>query len=1228
MEGQIFAENDPSKGITTSYFVVKFGNKNVKMKIEDQHTNIHIILDRKNQMGYKLLLLLNQTNYDLWERTIIYDKIIIDIEKNFIRYFEDYYDFSNLFREPLNQMYQQVLNFSGEFFNELIELIKIVHNNYTLIYNNIHENKYEFVNAIRKITKEEYIKYIYEMIEILYNFENSTLLFLKGIENELDNINDFQIDVLYDIIDQIYEAKLIFKQFNKNLFKSIEKGILTFKYEIRDYIEEFIGDLLYITDFLSINLNKNEILIKAIEENTRNIATKKLKDFRNIILSIMDLLVSNINDDYDNEMNLSNEQGIKYHSNKLAIKFLMNIEDQSNEVIENIKSRINNFYIYQSYSENIDELNNINNKTIIEYINDIYDNIILNSLELKPDFLNENSYINKNKDKLFQISKNFVSEINKEINEINIYIHNFTLDYIEKNIYIMYYNLYYFRKSFLDEEMKKLLNEFYLLLDRIINIHFKEIMNYNYNLLLKVLKEENALFNKYGFRDRRMLCSGFIQRFEQYKANFEKYLLLTYSEEFLNLLEKYFYKLRDDILNYIKNQLLSIKEYYFNNNLYKKDFYFIEQINNEIIKIIDNINNYYNEMNLNGDIKLKALDLSQKILEPFHKNAINYFDDYYNYLYGRTTNYHIKSCSEDFVSSNVKFLFSCFGYKNYYRYTSHYNNINLVIINLKKTDNYILNEINIIKNNFVGKFNIYLNNYVSFCQKLYNNLYVYANNKINTSTMKNLTKNYLNNFNEFVINISSNDDHFETMFNKKNVSINGFNNYINILKNNLDLLNERYYNLYYLPNYDKFVEYPEEIIFKINQYLNELTNNLDFTKNLVNCIYQKRLYNIKNTRIAYISNFLKMHFNYMKANINSSYIFEEYYLPVYNELNITFTSCMENLKSLFKEKTNNSIDNILFLIYDNYDEKIIEILNSTKNFSTYLKRIINETFFIINCEDYLTENSNIEENNNRLDNFTLEELCPKEKKKFDETYSKYNYNVVKLRTSIFYTKSLVEIIYSLFDNLDFKNIINIDKINKYDELLNDKNILNIYNESNYNLLRMRKESLSLLDELFQNFIDDFQSKYNYENDYLPFIEKLKEIIIFKNQDYNNNIIYKNKDTINYIYKLLEEFNETLFDQLQIKKNYDYFNLNKTYFIIMFNNYKSSIKNIFSNYNDTIKTLNNNYIFHNSIKKLLRKYQRNKREYFKEVINEFEKKFDFKLLNINYDLGDKLKFFKI
>ena len=40
----------------------------------------------------------------------------------------------------------------------------------------------------------------------------------------------------------------------------MKKGVTIFKYDLRYYFEEIIGDLLYLTDFLSVNINKNEIL--------------------------------------------------------------------------------------------------------------------------------------------------------------------------------------------------------------------------------------------------------------------------------------------------------------------------------------------------------------------------------------------------------------------------------------------------------------------------------------------------------------------------------------------------------------------------------------------------------------------------------------------------------------------------------------------------------------------------------------------------------------------------------------------------------------------------------------------------------------------------------------------------------------------------------------------------------------------------------------------------------
>ena len=738
-------------------------------------------------MGYNLIKLIKETNNELIKRNKNYSEIIIEFEKNFTKFFEKYYDYSGLFRKPLDDLYNQVQNFSGVFFNELIDLINRVHDNYTIILKDVNNDKYDFINKIRNVTKEEYINYIYEMLYILANFENKTLKFLDDINNELDNIDDFQIDLLYDIKDQIDESKLIFKKFNRNLFNSIEQGILTFKSDINDHIDNIIGELLYITDFLSVNINKNDILIRAIEENTRLVISIKLKDFRNIVLIIMDLLVKNINEDYEKEMNIDYSKSIKFISNEKAVKFLSNIEKKSENVINKIKKRINNINIYGAYSKNNDIINDINIKTFIEYINDIYSNIIYKSLNITPEYLDENSDININKKILFDISKNITNTINEEIKEINDYIFSYSNQYIEQNIYKIHYNLNYFKKYFLDEEMSKLLNEFYLLLNRTIKVHLIQMIDYNFDLANQVFKEENDYFTIYRSKSRRFLTSAFIERYYKYQTKFEQYLYLTYSEDFLNLLEKYYYKIRDDILNHVKNKIFSINVYYFNHEYYNKTFYFNEQVNNEILKIINNINNFYTELNMEVDIKIKAINLTREILKLYHDKKMKELDSFYDYLYSRTTDYHIKNAGGDFCYSYWKYLF--FGWKNIYIYTKHYNNINLVLENLNRTDEYLLNEANIIINNFISNFDKYLNNYVEYCKNLYSHLKDYVEDKINNSSIKILIDNYFNVYNNMVEN-NSDGGLLSKIDNKLNLIKDNIDICINKFSSNIQLLKE------------------------------------------------------------------------------------------------------------------------------------------------------------------------------------------------------------------------------------------------------------------------------------------------------------------------------------------------------------------------------------------------------------------------------------------------------
>ena len=153
METNIVSEITPSKGTMTSYFDVIFANINQRIKLSDQHSNMNIVLEKKNQMGFHLLKLLYKSNLDLQERNVKYAENIINLEKNMSQIFEEKYDYSFIFRESMNDMYQQIQNFTGEFFYELIRLINKVYDNYTQILNDVELEKYEAVNQIRKITK-------------------------------------------------------------------------------------------------------------------------------------------------------------------------------------------------------------------------------------------------------------------------------------------------------------------------------------------------------------------------------------------------------------------------------------------------------------------------------------------------------------------------------------------------------------------------------------------------------------------------------------------------------------------------------------------------------------------------------------------------------------------------------------------------------------------------------------------------------------------------------------------------------------------------------------------------------------------------------------------------------------------------------------------------------------------------------------------------------------------
>ena len=126
-------------------------------------------------MTYNFMGLLYFSNENLKLRNKIYSDLIVDLEKNVSKLLEDHFDYSDLFRDSLDYLYNQVKNFSGEFFNELIELIEKVYDNYTVILNQTENNEYEILSQIRIVTKDEYINFFYKN----HLFHSSLLILVK-----------------------------------------------------------------------------------------------------------------------------------------------------------------------------------------------------------------------------------------------------------------------------------------------------------------------------------------------------------------------------------------------------------------------------------------------------------------------------------------------------------------------------------------------------------------------------------------------------------------------------------------------------------------------------------------------------------------------------------------------------------------------------------------------------------------------------------------------------------------------------------------------------------------------------------------------------------------------------------------------------------------------------------------------------------------------------------------
>ena len=589
-------------------------------------------------------------------------------------------------------------------------------------------------------------------------------------------------------------------------------------------------------------------------------------------------------------------------------------------------------------------------------------------MKIEPEFLNEDSDIIVKKHTLFNITSSIIKEVNQKNIEINNYIENYTKDYYENNFYNLHDNINKTKKYFMDEEINNLFKEFVKLINKTIKIKLKNIFYKNYNLVKQALDEENSLFdskcNIFWFKDLYM-GSSFEEKFYNY-TNITQQIYESSLRDLPIYAMNYFTKIKDEIENKVKNEINSLNKYYFNDTLYKEYFIIFEKAKNDIL------DNLFDKNKISDKIYRIGAETTNLINDEI---AITFQN-----LTNSTFNYFIKTLSratKGIMKTEYDFIYRYYifvGIDENYN-IEHKNYTDEIERNLTNINNYMLSETNKIIKNHIDKFDEYLSNYTKITQDLYTKLYSNINSKMNN--LDNI--NYLtNSYTLLFSDILSNNSNYKLLENLYKNSSPNISLYFTNIENNINLIQEDYFKLHYLKDNDKFLEFPEEIIFKINQFMNELNIILKSIKNNINIVYRNKITNAIKSTNKLIENFHENNFKYIEQNINKSNMYTSYISPRYNCIKSLFENCKSEysslIKDIYKESKQNSylkINNNDFILDDeNYNLNITLLLNNYSNYILYFQEIVEENF------------------NNQSD------------KIIDLNYSNYNFIVSKLRRGL------------------------------------------------------------------------------------------------------------------------------------------------------------------------------------------------------------------------------------
>ena len=186
---------------------------------------------------------------------------------------------------------------------------------------------------------------------------------------------------------------------------------------------------------------------------------------------------------------------------------------------------------------------------------------------------------------------------------------------------------------------------------------------------------------------------------------------------------------------------------------------------------------------------------------------------------------------------------------------------------MEKIEKFIKNESLLLIKEFKSNISTYLNGYLGEIQSLYDSLNNYVNTKLNThEELNSLITQYnliLNNMSE----IADKDINLE----KEQVEL-----FLQEINNKTKDIENEFFENYYLKNFSSYLEYPDEILYKIFNLENELKSSSEIVKQQMNYLVNKKLRRIKEEHYYFFQKTNEFFCKLIKLNIDKTKIFDYY----------------------------------------------------------------------------------------------------------------------------------------------------------------------------------------------------------------------------------------------------------------------------------------------------------------------------------------------------------------